>query len=98
MPGGKNVIASGRFLVEKVYFRGGMAERVLDSSRRVKLYKSTSPTRTILQVSNANIKLCFKMACLLGRVQTSLALLSLHFAIATSKINFCHLRFSQRRE
>ena len=31
------------------------------------------------------------MACLLGRVQTSLALLSLHFAIATPKINFCHL-------
>ena len=31
------------------------------------------------------------MDCLLGRVQTSLALLSLHFAIATPKINFCHL-------
>ena len=46
---------------------------------------------TILQVFDANIKLCFKMACLLGRVQTSLALLSLHFAIATPKINFCHL-------
>ena len=26
MPGGKNVIASGRFLVKKVYIWGGMAE------------------------------------------------------------------------
>ena len=39
---------------------------------------------------SATINLCFKMACLLGRIQTSLALLSLHFAIATPKINFFH--------
>ena len=26
MPGGKKVIASGHFLVKKVYFRGGMAD------------------------------------------------------------------------
>ena len=28
MPGGKKVIVSGRLLVKKVYFRGGMAEIV----------------------------------------------------------------------
>ena len=31
MPGGKNVIASGRFLVKKVNFWGGMAEVALKS-------------------------------------------------------------------
>ena len=41
MPGGKKVIVSGRFLVEKVYFRGGMAEGSYIKSRiRVKLYNN----------------------------------------------------------
>ena len=31
MPGGKNIIASGRFQVKKVYFWGGMAEVALKS-------------------------------------------------------------------
>ena len=53
MPGGKNVIVSGRFLVKKVYFRGGMAEVAFNVSTRVKLYNNPLGGCTILQVSNA---------------------------------------------
>ena len=54
MPGGKNVIVSGRFLVEKVYFWGGMAEGSYIKSRiRVKLYNKPLAECTILQVGNA---------------------------------------------
>ena len=54
MPGGKKVIASGRFLVEKVYFWGGMAEGSYFKSKiRVKLYNNPLTECTILQVSNA---------------------------------------------
>ena len=35
LPGGKNVIVSGRFLVKKVYFWGGMAEGAYLKSRHV---------------------------------------------------------------
>ena len=54
MPGGKNVIASGRFLVSEVYFWSGMAEgSYFKSIIRVKLYNNPLTECTILQVGNA---------------------------------------------
>ena len=53
MPGGKNVIVSGRFLVKKVYFWGGMAEVAFKVSTRVKLYNNPLAECKILQVGNA---------------------------------------------
>ena len=54
MPGGKNVIASGRFQVSEVYFWGGMAEgSYFKSIIRVKLYNNPLTECTILQVVDA---------------------------------------------
>ena len=47
MPGGKKVIASGHFLVKKVYFRGGMADDLFFSLTCKIVQKHTSSVYNI---------------------------------------------------